>query len=162
MKYFEIDNKPCRSLPYDLWVLGSNRASFNKDHTIFVAYLNKDLKAYSKELEEYFEKFGPVKGAKAAIDSEYKLLGYGFVTFAEKGAVQNAINGTKEDPNFVVQSFQPKDRTVSKVKLVNNIYVKNFPPTWTEEYLKQLFSRFGHIKSIFLANYTPKVREGES
>ena len=91
LKYFEIAGKPCRGVPFDPSFLGSNRQAFNKTHTVFVAYNNKDLKAYSKDLEEFFSKFGKVKTAKAAIDSEYGLLGYGFVTFEEADSVERTV-----------------------------------------------------------------------
>lgn len=88
LKYFEIGGKPCRGVPYDAALLGSNRQAFNKTHTAFVAYNNKNLTVHSKELEETFKRFGEIKTAKAAIDSDYKPLGYGFVTFKDQTAAE--------------------------------------------------------------------------
>jgi polyadenylate-binding protein len=35
-------------------------------------------------------------------------------------------------------------------KAFNNIYVKNFPTSWTEDDLKKIFSQYGNILSLFL------------
>ena len=47
MKYFHIEDKPCRALPYDPAFLGSNRVQYNKTHTVFIAYNDKSQKFYS-------------------------------------------------------------------------------------------------------------------
>lgn len=43
--------------------------------------------------------------------------------------------------------YNPKDRREIR-KAFNNIYVKNFPPDWTEEKLRELFGKYGVIKSL--------------
>jgi hypothetical protein len=68
MKYFMFNDNHCRALPFDQQVLGSNRLDFNKLHTVFIAYNNKDRKIYSRELEEEFSLYGEVISAKAAIN----------------------------------------------------------------------------------------------
>jgi polyadenylate-binding protein len=35
-------------------------------------------------------------------------------------------------------------------KSVNNIYVKNYPQHWDEAKLREVFGRYGHIKSLFV------------
>ena len=42
LRYFEVEGKPVRGLPYDPSLLGSNRVLFNKTHTIFVPFNNKE------------------------------------------------------------------------------------------------------------------------
>jgi hypothetical protein len=47
---------------------------FNEEHTVFIAYNNKEKKEiFSKELEEYFKEFvnGEIVSAKAAFDDKY-------------------------------------------------------------------------------------------
>ena len=43
-------------------------------------------------------------------------------------------------------------------KAFNNIYVKNFPGTWTEGDIRALFGKYGNIKS--LAKMTKEDKEG--
>jgi hypothetical protein len=48
---------------------------FNKEHTVFVAYNNKDRKFFSKELEEFFFDLvqSEVISTKAAFNEKYEL-----------------------------------------------------------------------------------------
>jgi hypothetical protein len=73
MKYFQFNKNECRALPWDQQVLGSNRLLFNKNHTVFIAYNNKNKELYSRDLEKEFSQYGEVLSSKAAIDSKYKL-----------------------------------------------------------------------------------------
>jgi RNA recognition motif-containing protein len=43
--------------------------------------------------------------------------------------------------------YNPKDRREVR-KLFNNIYVKNFPPEWNEAKLREIFGKYGEIKSL--------------
>ena len=88
MKYFEIDNKPCRALPFDKDLLGTNRNQTNKN-TIFVKGLDENIK--SKELEEKFSKFGQVKSAKVSINADYTSRRYGYVCFTNQPDAQILI-----------------------------------------------------------------------
>ena len=44
LKFFEMEGRPCRALPFDKDLLGSNRNQTNKNN-IFVKGLSKDLKS---------------------------------------------------------------------------------------------------------------------
>jgi hypothetical protein len=44
MRYFEIDGKPCRALPFDKELLGTNRQKL-VDHNLFVRKIPTDMKA---------------------------------------------------------------------------------------------------------------------
>jgi len=48
-----------------------------------------------------------------------------------------------------VLRYEPKDRREIR-RAFNNIYAKNFPPTWDESKLRSLFSQYGDIKSLIL------------
>ncbi len=54
MRYFKIDEKPCRALPFDRSLLGSNRDRLF-DQSIFVK-LPKNI--LHENLEEIFKEFG--------------------------------------------------------------------------------------------------------
>jgi polyadenylate-binding protein len=53
--------------------------------------------------------------------------------------------------------YNPRDRREVR-KAFNNIYVKNFPETWDEAKLKQVFGNYGIIKSLVMMK---KQREGQ-
>lgn len=44
--------------------------------------------------------------------------------------------------------YKPKEKSEIK-KAKNNIYVKNFPKSWDEAKLKEVFGKYGTIKSCF-------------
>ena len=81
LKYFEMDGKPCRALPFDKDLLGSNRNQTNKNN-VFVKLKDSETDGLkSKDLEEKFSTFGEVKSAKVSINPDYTSRGYGFVCF---------------------------------------------------------------------------------
>jgi polyadenylate-binding protein len=43
--------------------------------------------------------------------------------------------------------FKPKDRSDVR-RIANNLYVKNYPDSWTDEKLKEMFSAYGTISNI--------------
>ncbi len=64
MRFFDIDGKPCRLLPFDKDLLGTNRAKI-ADHNIFVKNIPENF--VRGELEEYFSKYGKIKSSKISI-----------------------------------------------------------------------------------------------
>jgi RNA recognition motif-containing protein len=47
------------------------------------------------------------------------------------------------------QPYQVREKNdISKI--YNNIYIKNFNPNWTENNIKETFSRYGNIISVGL------------
>ena len=77
MRYFEIDGKPCRALPFDRSLLGSNKEKLF-DQSVFVK-LPKNI--LHKDLEDKFKEFGAIKSLKVSLNSDYSSRGYGFVCF---------------------------------------------------------------------------------
>jgi len=77
MRYFEIEGKPCRALPFDRSLLGSNRDKLF-EQSIFVKIPKNIL---HQDLDEIFSKIGPVKSLKVSLNSDYTSRGYGFVCF---------------------------------------------------------------------------------
>jgi len=77
MRYFEIDGKPCRALPFDRSLLGSNKEKLF-DQSVFVK-LPKDI--LHKDLEKIFSECGQIKSLKVSLNSDYSSRGYGFVCF---------------------------------------------------------------------------------
>jgi RNA recognition motif-containing protein len=77
MRYFEIDGKPCRALPFDRSLLGSNKEKLF-DQSVFVK-LPKNI--LHKDLENSFSEFGAIKSLKVSLNPDYTSRGYGFVCF---------------------------------------------------------------------------------
>lgn len=80
LKYFDIDGKPCRALPYSKELTAASRAITNKAN-VFVKGLPKEID--SQKLEQKFkESLGDVVlTAKVSINEDYSSRGYGFVLF---------------------------------------------------------------------------------
>lgn len=78
MRYFEVDGKPCRALPFDKDLLGSNKEKI-KDNNVFVRKIPAEVKA--PELEEQFKKYGEVKSLKISLNPDHSSRQYGFVCF---------------------------------------------------------------------------------
>jgi hypothetical protein len=53
MRYFDINDKPCRALPFDKQILGSNREKLYPQN-VFVKF-SKDDKIENPKLHEIFE-----------------------------------------------------------------------------------------------------------
>lgn len=172
IKYFEIDDgsdamgKPrkwqCRALPFDRELLGANKTTTNQHLNAFIKGLPEEVSA--KQLEESFNQFGEVKSAKVSLSIKNKTdlsapatsNGYGFVCFQTPESLEAAISAKTLNGAQIIR-YQPKDpREVRKV--FNNIYVKNFNPDWTEANLREIFSKYGNIKSLIVMS--KKDKEG--
>lgn len=143
MRYFEIDGKPCRALPFDRSLLGSNKEKLF-DQSVFVK-LPKDI--LHRDLERIFSEYGQIKSLKVSLNPDYTSRGYGFICFQDKDSAQQALNSSKAE--IQVKPLLPKT-TRQMRKLINNVYVKNIPKDWTVEMVRDLFKPFGNIKSLVL------------
>jgi len=168
MKYFEITDGTlgahkwqCRALAFDPELLGSNRDRVNASRNVFVKGINN---ISAKELDSMFAEYikkniaAPeegkeiVKSAKISLavdkDGRIKHNGYGFVCFEDPAYAEIALSAGREVfAGMHVERYQPKAPGEIR-KVYNNIYVKNYPATWTEADLKELFSKYGEIKSL--------------
>merc|ERR1711990_1147380 len=75
MKYFEIDGKQCRGLPFDKQLLGSNKDKL-LNHNIFCK-VPKDFK--HEDLHKLFEANGKIKSLKVSLNPDFSSRGYGFI-----------------------------------------------------------------------------------
>jgi len=144
------EGKFARALPFDKELLGSNRAKLG-DRNIFVKNIPKNINN-PMELEKHFGNFckhGSIKSAKISINKDHKSNGYGFVLVSDPRDVEEIIAGSDNKNEMVPLKFAPKDKR-DFVKAYNNVYVKNIPPTWTEEDLNNTFKEFGEITSAFI------------
>jgi polyadenylate-binding protein len=126
------------------------------DTNAVVKGLNKD-KVDSQTLESFFtEKVGKVKCCKVSktIDSDgesysCKSNGYGFVNFESKELLDKAIetcNGKElEGSALIIERYNKEAKKETKF---NNLYVRGFPESFTEDDLKTHFEKFGELGSV--------------
>lgn len=145
MKYFDIEGRPCRALPYSKELTAANRGVTNKAN-VFIKGLPKDIN--SQQLEQKFKDVlgDVVLTSKVSINEDYSSRGYGFVLFQTPEQALKAIQ-MKDQLGLDIVPYQPKDRRDIR-KGFNNIYVKNFPENWDEAKLKEIFGKYGTIKSL--------------
>ncbi|KAK8939820.1 Polyadenylate-binding protein 2 [Platanthera guangdongensis] len=117
---------------------------------------NLDPAIDNKSLQDIFISFGPVLSCKVASDSNGQSKGYGFVQFENEESAQKAIGKLSgmlvNDRKVYVGLFmrrQDRDRTNGSPKFTN-VFVKNFPETFTEEDLKNEFCEFGDTDSVII------------
>ena len=147
MRYFEIEGKQCRALPFDKQLLGSNKDKLH-NHNIFVK-VPKDMK--NEELHQAFEQIGKIKSLKVSLNADFSSRGYGFICFQEEAAAQAALQAQGMKEGVQPMKFEPKDRRSFR-RLINNIYVKNIPSDKSKEDVTELFKPFGHIKSLVISS----------
>ena len=138
LRYFDIDGKPCRALKFDRDLLGANRQKLI-ENSVFIRGLPEDLKA--EQLHQEFSKFGEIKSLKISLNPDHTSRRYGFICFTTPEAAKAALTAKvvlQNQPIEVIR-YAPKDKREFR-KAFNNIYVKNFPVTWTEKELRDLFS----------------------
>lgn len=132
--------------------MSANITKLNPNYNIFVKLSNKDIT--SKEMYEVLvNKYGKILSSKVSINDDHTFRGYGFATFENPESAANAIreNTIKVDINgasaeFILIPYKTKDKNDIK-KAKNNIYVKNFPKSWDEGKLRDIFEKYGNIKS---------------
>ena len=178
IKYFEITDGQgkvwhCRALPFDKDLIGGQKNIMNLKQNVFLRSIPKDWT--SKTVEDTFSNVGPVKSAKVSLAPVLKVetnekgkklhvvdetlpcesIGYGFVCF-ENEEHARAVIGSKEFGAIEAIKFNPKDPKEIK-RLSNNVYVKNFDAKWDQEKIKEIFSKFGLIKSVFTKEEEVKI-----
>ena len=82
---------------------------------------------------------------KISINPDHSSRQYGFICFVNPESAKLAL----EKGPYEVIKYAPKDKREFR-KAFNNIYVKNFPMSWTEADIRKLFGEFGHIKSLVM------------
>lgn len=148
MNFTDISGKPCR-------IMWSQRdPSLRKTGlgNVFVSNLAPTVD--NKGLYDTFSVFGNILSCKVANDETGKSKGYGYVHFETAEAAEDAIqkfNGMLiEDVEVHVGHFVRRQDRAGQTKWTN-IYVKQFPLSWDEAKLKELFTPFGTISSIAIS-----------
>lgn len=163
MRYFELERKPCRALPFDRSLLGGNNRERLMATNVFVKLPRSGLDVVGhRQLEAIFDSCGKIRSLKVSLNSDYSSRGYGFICFEDEQGAQRALQSkvtiegrAPESPDdekdvLIVAKFQPKEGRKQYSRLINNVYVKNLPQGFTEGELRKLFEAYGSIKSLAL------------
>lgn len=144
LRYFDLNGKPCRALPFTNELLGSNVQRLSENN-LFVRRVPKDV--VGENFEKMFEKYGEIISCKVSLNQDHTSRGYGFVCFRDAEAATKALNETMNNDQTIGVKFAPRDKKDFR-KVYNNIYVKNMPAAWGAEECKQFFNGYGHVSSL--------------
>ena len=149
LRYFQINNKPCRALPFTNELLGSNVTRLASNN-IFVRKIPKTV--VGESFEKKFAQFGEIISCKVSLNEDHSSRGYGFVCFRDTEAAEKALQQSASAEESIGVKFAPRDKKEFR-KAYNNIYVKNMPASWNEEKVRKVFSEYGRIASVYLASH---------
>jgi polyadenylate-binding protein len=148
MNFTDINAKPCR-------IMWSQRdPSLRKTGlgNVFVSNLAPTVD--NKGLYDTFSVFGNILSCKVATDETGKSKGYGYVHFETAEAAEDAIqkfNGMLiEDVEVHVGHFVRRQDRAGQTKWTN-LYIKQFPVSWDEPRLREMFGAFGTISSVAIS-----------
>lgn len=105
----------------------------------------------SKELSSLFSRAGNIFSCKIPLNSKSNSEGFGFVCFYDEESVKKSIdelNNTEYKSKKITVERYDKKHSENKETPYNNLYVKNFPKTYKDEDLEDLFKVYGKITSV--------------
>eukprot|EP01053_Blabericola_migrator_P000417 Blabericola_migrator_1__416@NODE_10_length_25093_cov_104_131184_g7_i2_p4_GENE_NODE_10_length_25093_cov_104_131184_g7_i2NODE_10_length_25093_cov_104_131184_g7_i2_p4_ORF_typecomplete_len633_score106_20RRM_1/PF00076_22/3_6e19RRM_1/PF00076_22/1_2e19RRM_1/PF00076_22/1_1e12RRM_1/PF00076_22/4_5e20RRM_5/PF13893_6/3_8e06RRM_5/PF13893_6/4_6e06RRM_5/PF13893_6/0_00081RRM_5/PF13893_6/5_4e05PABP/PF00658_18/3_2e22RRM_7/PF16367_5/0_019RRM_7/PF16367_5/0_00027RRM_7/PF16367_5/0_047RRM_7/PF16367_5/0_055RRM_8/PF1183 len=148
LNYTPIKSRPCRIM----WSQRDPTTRKAGAGNVFVKNLDKGVD--NRALHDTFSLFGNILSCKVATDENGKSKGYGFVHFESDEYAQAAIekvNGMKIGSKdvYVGPFHKRSERQSRRGELFTNLYVRSYPPTWTEETLRKVFGAFGEITSLW-------------
>lgn len=140
-------NYQSRLLPNDRNILNAK-----SDTNIFVKFSTEKASQFDNEdIFKIFSKFGEITCLKVSKTASNEggfcatHNGYAFVNFKDGEHAKKALEETKEHGNdFSAEIFSMEKKKVGN----NNLYVKDFPTSWSEADMIKLFSEFGELGSI--------------
>jgi polyadenylate-binding protein len=108
----------------------------------------------NKGLFDVFSVFGNILSCKVATDETGNSKGYGYVHYETAEAAQDAIqkvNGMVVDDQEVYVGLFVKRQERAGQSEWTNMYVKQFPETWDDPKLLEVFSAYGNVTSAKVA-----------
>ena len=147
MNFTDIKERPCR-------IMWSQRdPSLRKSGVGNVFIKNLAPTVDNKGLFDTFSVFGNILSCKVATDEAGASKGYGYVHYETAGAAEDAItnfNGNFiEDMEVHVGPFVRSQDRAGQADWTN-LYVKQFPETWDDVRLKDLFEVYGTVASVII------------
>jgi len=145
LNFSEINGKQCR-------IMWSQRdPTLRKSGLGNIFIKNLDPSVDNKSLMDLFSVFGNILSCKVSMGADGRSKGYGYVHFDSTEAAKKAIE--KYDKSYIlghqisVTLFQRREDREKQLEWTN-IFIKNIPQDWDEEYLNHFFSEFGKTTSI--------------
>lgn len=130
---------------------------------IFVKGLSSETK--SKDLYEYFSKYGSIFSCIARYTSNGKCRGFGYVHFESKESAEKAIADANDKEmkgkKLQVTTFIPKENRSKALMRYNNLFVKNIPKRFKNEDLHNMFGVHGKITSAVVIKETEDAMENK-
>nr|CDS27445.1 polyadenylate binding protein [Hymenolepis microstoma] len=160
MRSLRFCNRPVRLMRFQ----PNPRLRNVKGANVFVG--NIDQRITQEELYVLFSCFGEILSCKIVTDNMQNSRGYGYVQFSKPKYAQRAISASGAlkiaDKNLIVKLFKPRSVRYPDANVLpfTNCYIKNFDENTTEAQLRELFSEFGEIESIFIPVYPNNVLKG--
>lgn len=150
LNYTPIKGQTCRIM----WSQRDPTVRKTSSGNLFVKNLDRGVD--NRALHDTFSLFGNILSCKVVQDEAGKSKGYGFVHFESDDAAAAAVervNGMKIGSKevFVGQFHKRHDRPSGKSEYFTNLYMRNFPKSWTEETINKLYEPFGTITSVFVS-----------
>jgi len=147
MNFNEIKGKPCRIM----WSQRDPSIRRSAVGNIFIKNLANTVD--NKGLYDTFSVFGNILSCKVATNESGESKGYGYVHYETAESAEDAIskfNGNYiEELPVTVTHFQPANRRATPNSWTN-VYVKQFPESWTQEKLNEVFGQIGTIQNAHL------------
>lgn len=148
MNFTDIKGRPCRIM----WSQRDPTLRKSGVGNVFIKNLAPTVD--NKGLFDVFSVFGNILSCKVTMDENGVSKGYGYVHFETAEAAQEAIqkiNGMMlDDQEVVIGQFLRRQDRVSQNDWTN-LYVKQFPESWTKETLTAIFSPYGPLASVCIA-----------
>lgn len=107
LRFFNFMGSPCRSLPYQSDLLGSNVLRLSEQN-VFVRKIPKTVMA--GDLEHLYRSFGEIISSKVSLNEDFTSRGYGFVCFKDSEAATKAIQCSADKQEAIGIRFAPKSK----------------------------------------------------
>jgi polyadenylate-binding protein len=133
---------------------------------IYIKNLPTDVD--DKALQVAFAKYGEIQSCKVALDDSGVSKGHGFIQYTDDEAACRAIEAAHLEelmgkPLFVCPFVPKKDRQCNSKeakKTQIDIHIKNVAPQTTDQEFRQLFTRFGKVRSISITRDENGISQG--
>jgi polyadenylate-binding protein len=147
LNYTMFKGQPCR-------IMWANRDATSRSASARSNIVVKKLSETTgpKELHDLASTYGDVVSCKVPIDrATGKYMGYGFVQFETPEAAAEAVvdlNGSEfEGATIEVEQFKSVEERRAAERWTN-VYVKQYPRSFNEEQVRDLFKSVGSITSV--------------
>lgn len=118
---------------------------------LFISELPEKVTA--KDLEDHLSRYGPIVSSKVSYDKNSHSNKYGYVQFEKKEHAEQVLSDNIQIFNQKIQvaKFLPASQR-ENLHNKNNLYVRGFDETMSNDLLVNIFNKYGEILSHALIN----------